>query len=88
MTLIDSSAWIEYYRRGGSREVRDAVFSTIRDNRAATNGAVLVEVAAHLLHFDAHYELIAQHQPLVTHSPLKPPTAVPSHERPKNEPTA
>ena len=47
MILVDSSAWIEYYRRGGSREVRDAVFSAIRDNRAATNGVILVEVVAY-----------------------------------------
>lgn len=135
MILLDSSAWIEYYRRGGSKEVRDAVFAAVRDNRAATNGVILVEVVAYatrdadaanvrldlsgchwleltapvfelavsmgrtlrmrgitvpatdliiaasarfadaeLLHFDAHYELIAQHQPLATHSPLKPPS--------------
>ena len=149
MILVDSSAWIEYYRRGGSRKVRDAVFSAIRDNRAATNGVILVEVVAYaardadsanvrsdlsgchwlelatpvfelavamgrtlrtrgitvpatdliiaasarlagadLLHLDAHYELIAQHQPLVTRSPLKPPTAAVSDNRPENEPTA
>ena len=45
--LVDSSAWIEYYHRRGSREVRDAVFSTIRDNPPATNGTILVEVAAY-----------------------------------------
>ena len=36
MILVDSSAWIEYFRRGEEEEVRDLVFSAIRDHRAAT----------------------------------------------------
>ena len=47
MILVDSSAWIEYYRRGGSEEVRALVFSAIRDNRAATNGIIEVEIVAY-----------------------------------------
>ena len=135
MILVDSSAWIEYYRRDGSEEVRDLVLSAIRDNRAATNGIIKVEIVAYatreadslnvrsdllgchwleltgtvfefavemgrklrtlgvtvpatdliiagsarlagaeLLHFDGHFELIAEHLPLSTLGPLKRPT--------------
>lgn len=47
MILVDSSAWIEYYRRGGEEEVRDLVYSAIRDHRAATNGIIKVEIVAY-----------------------------------------
>ena len=47
MILVDSSGWIEYYRRGGEEEVRDLVFSAIRDHRAATNGILMVEIVAY-----------------------------------------
>ena len=136
MILVDSSAWIEYYRRGGEEEVRDLVFSAIRDHRAATNGIIKVEIVAYatraadsrdvwsdlsgchwleltapvfelavtmgrqlrtlgvtvpatgliiassarladaeLLHFDGHFELIAEHLPLVTLGPLERPAS-------------
>ena len=38
---------IEYYRRDGKEEVRDLVFSAIRDHRAATNGIIKVEIVAY-----------------------------------------
>ena len=143
MILVDSSAWIEYYRRDGSEEVRDLVFSAIRDNRAATNGIIKVEIVAYatrdadslnvrsdlsgchwleltgpvfelagemgrklrtlgvtvpatdliiassarhasaeLLHFDGHFELIAEHLPLFTLGPLKRSTPRETPETP------
>ena len=44
MKLIDSSAWIEYYRKNGKREYKACVSDAIRDNTAAVNGIIHLEI--------------------------------------------
>jgi predicted nucleic acid-binding protein len=44
MIVADSSALIEYYRRGGSPAVQDAVAAAIADDVLAFNGIIFVEV--------------------------------------------
>jgi hypothetical protein len=43
--LVDSSAWIEYYRREGDQDTASLVEAALRDGEAAVNGLILVEVA-------------------------------------------
>lgn len=44
MIVADSSALIEYYRRGGSPAVQDAVATAIAEDALAFNGIIFVEV--------------------------------------------
>jgi predicted nucleic acid-binding protein len=44
MIVADSSALIEYYRRGGSPAVQDAVAAAIAEDALAFNGIIFVEV--------------------------------------------
>ena len=44
MILVDSSAWIEFYRAGGEPLVSEAVASAISEDLAAVNGLVQVEI--------------------------------------------
>jgi predicted nucleic acid-binding protein len=44
MIVVDSSALIEYFRRGGSPAVQEAVAAAISDDLLAFNGIILVEV--------------------------------------------
>lgn len=44
MFLIDSSAWIEYFRPGGSANVKQRVRNILQKDEAVTCGVVLVEV--------------------------------------------
>jgi predicted nucleic acid-binding protein len=44
MIVADSSALIEYYRRGGSPAVQEAVAAAIADDVLAFNGIIFVEV--------------------------------------------
>ena len=44
MIVADSSALIEYYRRGGSPAVQEAVAAAITEDALAVNGIVFVEV--------------------------------------------
>jgi predicted nucleic acid-binding protein len=44
MIVADSSALIEYYRRGGSPAVQEAVAAAINDDVLAFNGIIFVEV--------------------------------------------
>lgn len=44
MIVADSSALIEYYRRGGSPAVQEAVAGAITEDALAVNGIVFVEV--------------------------------------------
>lgn len=44
MILIDSSAWIEYYRSSGDRRAQEAVAEAIEDDQAAVNGIIRVEI--------------------------------------------
>jgi predicted nucleic acid-binding protein len=45
MTLVDSSAWIEYYRKSGHPRIHQFVYEAIRDDQAAINGIIQVEIA-------------------------------------------
>lgn len=47
MILVDSSAFIEYYRPSGSPQVRSAVAGVIEDDLVAVNGVIQVEVVAY-----------------------------------------
>src|SRR5260370_32051223 len=44
MIVADSSALIEYFRRGGSTEVQEAVATAITEDALAVNGIIFVEV--------------------------------------------
>lgn len=44
MIVADSSALIEYFRRGGSAAVQDAVAAAIAEDALAFNGIIFVEV--------------------------------------------
>ena len=44
MTLIDSSAWIEYYRREGKEEYKSWISNAIQNNLASINGIIQVEI--------------------------------------------
>jgi hypothetical protein len=46
MIVADSSALIEYYRRGGSPAVQEAVAAAVADDALAFNGIIFVEVVA------------------------------------------
>lgn len=45
MILIDSSAWIEYYKPMGDTQIKKAVYTAIQNDEAAINGIILVEIA-------------------------------------------
>ena len=45
MNLIDSSAWIEYYKPSGDKKIKEAVYSSIQNDEAAVNGLIMVEVS-------------------------------------------
>ena len=44
MKLIDSSAWIEYYRKEGNTEYKAWISGAIQNNAAAVNGIIQVEI--------------------------------------------
>ncbi len=44
MKLIDSSAWIEYYRKEGNKEYKNWISRAIQNNTAAVNGVIQVEI--------------------------------------------
>ena len=46
MIVVDSPALIEYYRPAGSPRARAAVADVIRDDLAAVNGTIQVEIVA------------------------------------------
>ena len=46
MIVVDSSAFIEYYRQSGSRDVQDAVSAAIAADKVAVNGIIQVEICA------------------------------------------
>ncbi len=46
MILVDSSAWIEYYRPKGLYPARRAVAEAIRNDQVASHGIVRVEIVA------------------------------------------
>lgn len=47
MILVDSSAFIEYYRARGMQKVRQAVAEAIADDQVAVNGMIQVEIVAY-----------------------------------------
>ena len=44
MKLIDSSAWIEYYRKDGSKDYKEWVFDAVQNNDAAVNCIIQLEI--------------------------------------------
>ena len=44
MKLIDSSAWIEYYRKTGNKDYKACIYNAIKDNDAAVNGIIRLEI--------------------------------------------
>lgn len=46
MIVVDSSAFIEYYRGSGLSDVQDAVAASIATDQAAVNGIIQVEICA------------------------------------------
>ena len=50
MILVDSSAWVEYYRPTGFLEVSNAVARAIDDDLAMVNGVIQVEILAFAPH--------------------------------------
>lgn len=44
MILVDSSAFIEYYRPGGNPKVREAVAAAVAADQVAVNGIIRVEI--------------------------------------------
>ena len=46
MILVDSSAFVEYYRPSGSRSVRAAVAEAVEADLVAVNGIIQVEILA------------------------------------------
>jgi predicted nucleic acid-binding protein len=59
MIVADSSALIEYYRRGGSPAVQDAVAAAITDDALAFNGIIFVEVVGFAADERERRELLA-----------------------------
>ncbi|MBN2493150.1 MAG: PIN domain-containing protein [Deltaproteobacteria bacterium] len=46
MILVDSSAWIEFYRPTGDPAVAEAVAELVASDRAAVNGIIQVEIVS------------------------------------------
>ena len=44
MKLIDSSAGIEYYRKTGNTDYKTCIYNAIKDNDAAVNGIIRLEI--------------------------------------------
>ena len=44
LVLVDSSAWIDYYRPGGSKEHKENIRLLLAQDRVATTGVIQVEV--------------------------------------------
>lgn len=44
MKLIDSSAWIEYYRKEGNKDYKICISNAIKNNDAAVNGIIRLEI--------------------------------------------
>lgn len=47
MILVDSSAWIEYYRKKGNEEYQKVVKRAIADDAVATIGLIQTEILSH-----------------------------------------
>ncbi len=45
MILVDSSAWIEYYKPLGDKKIKQAVYTAIQNDEVAINGIIIVEIA-------------------------------------------
>ena len=47
MNLIDTSAWIEYYRNNGNENYKRDIIRNLKDNKAATCGIIKTELLVH-----------------------------------------
>lgn len=59
MILVDTSAFIEYYRPGGDEQVRAAVAEAVAADGVATNGIIYVEIVAFAADSGDHERLVA-----------------------------
>ena len=59
MILVDSSAFIEYYRPGGDLEASSAVAEAISEDRVAVNGLIQVEIVSYASSDAARNRLIS-----------------------------
>jgi hypothetical protein len=44
MKLIDSSAWIEYYRKDGDTHYKEEIIKALKENNAAICGIIKTEL--------------------------------------------
>jgi predicted nucleic acid-binding protein len=47
MKLIDTSAWIEYYRKDGEQKYKEDVIDALKNNTAAICGIIKIELLVH-----------------------------------------
>jgi predicted nucleic acid-binding protein len=47
MLIIDTSAWIEYYRKNGNMDYKKRIIQTLEDNTAAICGIIITELLVH-----------------------------------------
>ena len=59
MIVVDSSAFIEFYRPDGRKEVRQAVIEILAADKAAVNGIIRTEVVT-FAKGDAAYEKLKE----------------------------
>lgn len=59
MIVVDSSAFIEYYREGGSQEAQHAVAEAIRGDLVAVNGMIQTEMVAFAADASTYRKLIS-----------------------------
>jgi predicted nucleic acid-binding protein len=62
LILVDSSAFIEYYRPSGSPKVQASIAEAIASERVATNGIVQVEILAFAPNQASYRKLLADFQ--------------------------
>ena len=57
MTLVDSSAWIEYYRKGGRETYKEWVTRAIEQDEAAVNPIIVTEILA-FVHTEREFDTV------------------------------
>lgn len=64
MIIVDSSAWIEFYRPSGSPGVRAVVAAAVDSDLVAVNGVIQVEVLAFSSRHDNRRKLVSDFEAL------------------------
>lgn len=60
MILVDSSAWIVYYRSEGSRKIKGLIKKAISSDLVAVNGVIIVEVLSGISN-EAEFKKVRSH---------------------------